>query len=124
MCQACNHPERAALEQDIHAGLPPARVAKMYGLRYASVTAHEHWHMRRPARIQPVNRERQLPETDIELARVDRILQPSSIHDENPEPPFTRFKQAWHDVQDDPRERARMVAWLNEEIQADDMGLP
>lgn len=46
MCDVCNHPQRDALEQDIRAGAPPARVAKQYGLRHhAVVLQHERRHM-------------------------------------------------------------------------------
>ncbi len=37
--------------------------------------------------------------------------------------PLARVKQAWQDANDDPREQARIVAWLNEVLQAEDMGL-
>lgn len=39
------------------------------------------------------------------------------------ETPFTRFKQAWQDVEDDRYEQQRMVDWLNRQIESDEMGL-
>jgi hypothetical protein len=40
MCQACDHPERAALEQDIRAGMPPRLAGPKYGLSPAGVYQH------------------------------------------------------------------------------------
>jgi hypothetical protein len=37
--------------------------------------------------------------------------------------PLWRLQQAWRDAKDDEAERARMVAWLNEELQSEGMGL-
>ena len=46
MCQACDHPKRQALEQDIRAGMTSVRVTKTYGLRHhAVVMQHKRRHM-------------------------------------------------------------------------------
>src|SRR5262245_40442808 len=37
--------------------------------------------------------------------------------------PLQRLQHAWRDAQEDARMRARMVAWLNEQLQQDEMGL-
>ena len=40
------------------------------------------------------------------------------------DPPIKRVQAAWQDAKGDAQEQARIVAWLNDQLQADDMGLP
>jgi hypothetical protein len=48
---------------------------------------------------------------------------PVALREAFTENPLDRFKQAWSDAHDDGLLRNRMIAWLNDQLQADDMGL-
>jgi hypothetical protein len=63
------------------------------------------------------------PRQETRQPLLEQALLPRSVPmvTENPE---RQFKQAWHLAKGDARMRARMISWLNEQLQADDMGLP
>ncbi len=87
MCQACDHPQRGALEQDIRAGMAPKLVSDQYGLHPAGVVQHHRRHMLRiPALLDSVQYEAIPIGHDIELARVDEVALPARLDTVENEP--------------------------------------
>lgn len=131
MCQACEHPERMALEQDIRAGMAPSPVAKKYGLRHhAVVIQHTRLHMNvKPAIFDGVNIEPMPTGTDIELARVDEVAVRPRFDGVDIETPMTALQPALPYVRraasliKNRDEYEHIVATLNDALQSENMGL-
>ena len=113
-CAICLKPQerRLLIEGDLSAGLTPRVIAMRYHLPMHAIEVHAQVCMR-------------------EISAIDTVSARVNIAHERPmascevcaQRPLIRWKQVWQDAKDDNTERARMVAWLNDQLQRDDMGL-
>ena len=137
MCEACDHRQRTAIEEDIRSGMRAAPVAKKYGLRHhASVIQHQRRHMLdMPAPLRPVQYEIQPRAADIELARADADEMPGVLglvqYEASAMTPMEALKPALPHVRhamqlagENRQEQERIVATLNQLLQDEQMGLP
>jgi hypothetical protein len=137
-CVICQHAQRSLIDAELAAGLKPSVISARYRIRKMLIEHHtEHISPHEAdtkvsnlvdathdASMQALSTHRALPQAlKDRLARNalrDQAL-PDMVVTENP---FSQFKQAWQLAKDDDRMRAHMVAYINEQLQAEDIGLP
>jgi hypothetical protein len=105
-CAICQHAKLRAIDTAIGAGLSPAVIAAKFHVAKKLVELHEkHWSTENLMSSGTTRYE----------VHEQAIVASYRTYDDRPS---VRFKQAWQDAKDDQRERAHMVSWLNEQLQA------
>lgn len=113
-CNVCQHPKIQAINDAIDSGRYVGVIARQFRLDSLDLDKHR-------AHRRPTHGQRGAYTFDAAPTQADPPMFNGQIMvTENPE---SQFKQAWRLAKDDDRMRARMVAWLNDQIQADEMGL-
>lgn len=143
-CTVCEHNDRLAIEVDLCAsGKMAWRVlAETYGLHHLALMNHQRKHMEAKPASMTIQTMRGVSasldavienEFDPELTPVDEVLEPASMafctmqqatDDDISVQRMAEhgFRENWHRM--DTTHRQRNLAWLNEQLQTDDMGLP
>jgi hypothetical protein len=114
-CPICQHAKVDAIDAALKMGVAPGIIARRYRLEPLLIGKH--------VRHQTQAGQAFTEERPVAIAGV-LIPGHARAHPQVTENPLSQFKQAWHLAKDDDRMRAQMISWLNEQIQADDMGLP
>jgi hypothetical protein len=129
MCRVCEHPILAEIEAELVSCAAPdwRMLRRKYGVHHLALMRHKREHMK-PATYGPEVSCGSDTRVNHDMARIEQVMDLTALAEINmqrvTENPLSQFKQAWRLAKDDRQLQQAMVAWLNEQIQADDMGLP
>jgi hypothetical protein len=111
-CPICAHAKIDAIHAALDAKRRPAMVARAFRVPPDVLEDHIRHRFARAQRSMPL----------VNSSSQAGIVIPARAHDlpQVTENPFSQFKQAWALAKDDPRLRAQMVSWLNDQLRAND----
>jgi hypothetical protein len=114
-CRICEHVKIDAINAAIDANRLPVMVAQSFRVNPDDLR----WHVAHRAQEEVTRRSLNPREPWPEQA----LPVDASVGLMVTENPLSQFKQAWQLAKDDDRMRASMLAWLNDQLRHDDMGL-
>lgn len=110
-CPICQHAKRGAIDAALTTALPLSVIAGRFHVPMKLLGLHrEHVQAREPVigGTGPTTRADEAPMASCPVCA---------------QRPLMRLRQVWQDAKDDRQEQLRMIAWLNEVLQTDEMGL-